>query len=67
MKIELGLDSHPHAKQPFLTAFSKTNMPSIIEELGTWQARLWFRNPQRIFSWFIPGYPRVTPYVPKIT
>ena len=43
VKIELGLESHPLAKQPFLTAFCKTHGPTKLEELGTWQASILFR------------------------
>ena len=58
MKIEILLESDPPVKLPFLTAFSKTNEPNKMEELGTWQASILFKN--------VPGYPRVIPYVPKI-
>ena len=49
MKIEILLESHPPVKLPFLTAFSKTNGRTKIEELGTWQASILFKNPWRFF------------------
>ena len=34
VKFGFGLEIHPLAKRRFLTAFSKTNGPTKIEELG---------------------------------
>ena len=65
MKIKVGWESHPSSKRPFFTSFSKTNGPTKLEGLDTWKTSIVFRNVWRFFC-FIPPYPRVTPYVPKI-
>ena len=49
VKVELGLEIHPLAKQPFMTAFS----PTKLEKLGTWQARILFRD---VWHFFIALY-----------
>ena len=49
VKVELRLESHPLAKPPFMTVFSKTHGLINLEELGTWQARILFRNVWHFF------------------
>ena len=39
--------------------FSKTYGPTNLDELGTWQASILFKNVGH--SFFIPGYPMLTP------
>ena len=66
VKVELGFESQPPQKWPFLTVFSKINCQTKIVKLGTWKDSIRFRNVWRLFFCFIPGYTRVIPYVPKM-
>ena len=53
--MEFELESHPSAKHSFLTTFSKSIGPTIIEELETWQANSIFQNSMFFLFCFIPG------------
>ena len=57
VEIDLGLESHPLPKWPFLTVFSQIYRPTKIYMLGTCGA---------FCCCFIPDNPWVTPYVAKM-
>ena len=65
MKIDLGLEIQFLLKCPFLTTVvSKIDRQTKVDVIGTWEVSILFYNSWRFF--FIPGYPKVTPYVPKM-
>ena len=66
VNLNLGLKIQSLPKCPFLTVFSKTYRPTKVDVLGPWEAGILFRNLWRFFFCFIPGYPKLTPYVPRM-
>ena len=48
-KADLGVESQPPPKQPFLTAITKITCPTKVEMLGTWHASILFRNSRPVF------------------
>ena len=44
VKVQLGFESQPPQKRPFLTALSKIHGPTKLDKLDTWQNSIWFRN-----------------------
>ena len=65
VKVQLGFESQPPPKQLFLTVFSKINGPTKIKARHLARQYVVKKCVALLFC-FIPGYPRVTPYVPKM-
>ena len=63
VKIDLGLEIQFLLKCLFLTVFSKIYRPTKVDVLGTWEIGILLRN---LWCLFLLGYPKVTPYVPKM-